>query len=114
MKRILLLSLSLIFLSLQSFAQDDMEAMRIVYVDSSGTDSGYCRSDDYFCPRTLKDRAERNATQEAQNRCYLNSGSPLTYTASCNTYCTPSYIPPNTSAYVTCRSSCRMQCEVKD
>lgn len=113
MKKVILISLGILFLSLQSFAQE-VDPSRITYVDGSGNASGFCRSNDYFCPKDIHDRAERDGTNQAQNRCYLNQGTPLQYTVSCNTYCSPAYIPPNSNSWVTCNSTCRMQCDVKN
>lgn len=112
MKKTLLLSLGLIFLGFQAIAQD-LETTSITYVDGSGYSSGSCSSNDYFCLRNLTERSERDGLNQAQLRCSLNQGTPLLYTANCNTYCSPNYIPPNTTTFVSCRSTCRMQCEVK-
>ncbi len=116
MKKILFLFLGLILACSHSYAEEiqEVEVSRITYVDGSGYSSGFCRSNDYFCPKDLHDRSESDGKYQAQTRCYLNHGTPLQYTATCNTYCSPAYIPPNSNTYVTCNSNCRMQCEVKD
>lgn len=107
-----LASLALLVLALPAFA--DEEIQRITYVDGSGQYSSYCMANDMFCSRNVQQFAERQATQDAETRCEINQGTPLTYTASCNSYCTPAYIPPNTSTWVSCRSDCRIQCDMKN
>ncbi|HWU43440.1 MAG TPA: hypothetical protein VN132_08380 [Bdellovibrio sp.] len=95
------------FSGLSTFA-----ASSTVYVDGDGTSSSFCTANDYFCPRTTEQTAEANATSDAQYRCEQRHGHPLNYTLRCNTICNPSYIPPNTSTWVNCRSTCSLQCDI--
>ncbi|HEX7676298.1 MAG TPA: hypothetical protein VF412_19140 [Bdellovibrio sp.] len=104
--------LALIALALPALA--DEEIQRTTYVSGNGQYSAYCTANDMFCSHNVQQYAERQGIQDAETRCEINQGTPLTYTATCNTFCTPAYIPPGTSTWVSCRADCRMQCDVKD
>ncbi|QDK38026.1 hypothetical protein [Bdellovibrio sp. NC01] len=106
MKKIFLISLPLVLLGLTAFAST-------TYTQGSGSASGYCRGNDYFCPRNLQDRSERDGKYQAEFQCRMDSGNPLSFTNRCNTYCSPNYIPPDQNAYVQCRSTCTVQCQIK-
>ena len=110
--KIFLMSLGFIIMALPALAQE--EAQHITYVDGSGQYSAYCTANDFFCSRNVQQNAERDATQNAETRCEIDRGTPLTYTATCNTMCNPIYIPPNTNTWVSCNSNCRIQCDIKD
>lgn len=107
MKNLFLISVPVMLLGLSAFA-------KTTYTQGSGWASGYCRGNDYFCARNLQDRSERDGKNDAEFQCRVHQGNPLSFSGRCNTYCSPNYIPPDQNAYVQCRSTCTVQCEVRD
>lgn len=89
-------------------------ASHTTYVTGSGQTSAYCTANDYFCPRNVQQASENNGKDNAAWNCRMDQGMPLSYTATCNTFCSPAYIPPNTPNWVNCRSTCQMQCQIND
>ena len=92
---------------------------RTEYSSGTGFGSGYCGGSmgGPFCLDNLKQQARRDAVSRAELDCRVRGGTPQgSYTASCGfEYCSPSYIPPNAqNQYVSCRSECRLGCEMKD
>ncbi|WII71163.1 hypothetical protein QJS83_11900 [Bdellovibrio sp. 22V] len=90
---------------------------RTVYVSGHGAENSFCNANSgYFCFDNIKRRAISEGERDTRWTCEMNQrGRSLTYTLSCNTYCSPSYLPPNhDGTWVNCRSDCRMQCEVQD
>lgn len=100
------LFLGLILASLTASAELD-------FANGYGSASGYCNGRDTFCPMNLRNQAQTAGTQDAETRCFEMHGRSLEYTSRCDTNCIPDIIPPNEpSAFVSCRASCTMQCEV--
>lgn len=92
-------------------------ADRIEYVTGYGNEFSYCNTNSgYFCFDNVKRRAESSAEQDARWNCELNRrGRALTYTSSFSTFCTPNYLPPvHDGTNVSCRSDCRLQCEIPE
>ncbi|MBO9665342.1 MAG: hypothetical protein J7501_00825 [Bdellovibrio sp.] len=86
----------------------------IIYVTGTGWISGMCNGNNsMMCVRNLENQAEYKAKWDADQRCQMENGRPLNYTAICNSRCSPTYVPPNSTMTVTCQASCRMQCETK-
>lgn len=102
----IVLAFSLLLASISAFAAQEIS------VYGRGTAQSYCRANDMFCPRNLKDQAERQANQNAQWDCMNRRGQPLTYTQWCSSTCNPGYIPPNQDAFVYCQAECRMTCSL--
>ena len=110
MKKMILLSLT-VFMS-QSLAQ-----AKTISVNGRGSASSYCNANSgTFCFNDVKRKSESDAERDARWTCEMtNRGRSLSYTLFTNTYCTPSYLPPNhDGTWVDCRSDARMQCEVQD
>ncbi|MEK2690395.1 hypothetical protein [Bdellovibrio sp. GT3] len=86
---------------------------KTIWVTGTGSASGSCKGGDSFCVRNIEDRAERAAESNARSTCYIKQGT--TYgIPSCSTRCSPGYIAPGNTAWVSCNSNCRLNCDVKD
>ncbi len=88
-----------------------------VTVRGNGYSSNYCDGmNSFWCVDSIKQTARRDALSRADFDCRMRGGQSHTYSAYCSIdFCNPSYIPSNaTLQYVTCRSDCSMDCEIKD
>ena len=97
-----------------AWSETSAHTSRITYETGVGRDYDNCRQPFAFCIDRTKRSAEQKAVYDAENRCRMNrgrvSGSP-----SCNSYCSPSLIPPNSPpTFVTCDSRCSVRCEIQD
>ena len=95
----------------QEFA-GDYDAARVTYETGRGRAYDTCRQPFAFCIDRVKRDAEYMSQRDADNRCRMNRGRS-SGGASCNTYCSPSLIPPNAPpTNVTCDAICSLRCEV--
>jgi hypothetical protein len=85
---------------------------RMSYTSGSGSASGYCSANQIFCINDIKLQAETQAEDFAENSCRAQRGTPVPYATNCSDFCSPPYIPPGSSTFVTCRANCNMQCEL--
>ena len=99
--------LILVLLSFQVFAANES-------VRGSGYATGFCRGDGFgnYCMNQLVDRAQDDATRNADMQCRMKQGTLLSYTRSCYTNCSPPYLQPNQDTYVNCNSDCRYECQL--
>ncbi|MBC7370243.1 MAG: hypothetical protein H7326_01685 [Bdellovibrionaceae bacterium] len=97
-----------------SFVSPSAVAAQIIYVQGRGRDMGYCNyTGGSFCLSGVKANAERGAMAQASQSCQFSRGTPLSYTASCNSSCFPNILNPgDTNVNVSCSSDCRVQCQV--
>ncbi len=86
---------------------------KTIWVTGTGSASGSCKGSDSFCPRNLESRAENSAESNARSTCYIKQGTPYGI-PSCSTHCSPGYIAPGNTAWVSCNANCRLNCNVKD
>lgn len=102
--------LVLILFSLQVFATTTTESVR-----GSGYSSGFCRGDGFatYCMNQLVDRAQEDATRNAEMQCRMKQGTLLTYTRSCYQNCSPSFLQPDQNTYVNCNADCRFDCNIQ-
>jgi hypothetical protein len=85
-----------------------------IWVQATGSSFGMCDGvgNTYFCVDDLKRRAEQDGQMNAQNQCFMQGGQAGF--GSCNTFCTPNYIPPGSpSQMVNCHANCNTPCEIR-
>jgi len=97
-----------------AWAETSADTSRVTYETGTGRSFDNCRQPFAFCIDRTKREAEQKAIYDAENRCRMNrgrvSGSP-----SCNSYCSPSLIPPNAPpTFVNCDARCSVRCEIQD
>lgn len=113
MKFLSLLLLAVFGLSTAAFAETPVDTFRITYEMGSGRSYDNCREPFSFCIDRTKRDAEQRAKYDAENRCRMNRGR-VSGGASCNTSCSPNYIPPGSRpTFVTCDSRCSVRCEIE-
>lgn len=108
--------LNILFLFTLLFSQLAFAVPTRIYVTGDGRQSSYCNANSgYFCLDNIKRQAQADAERDARWSCEMSHrGRALTFTASTNTNCNPSYLPPNhNGTWVNCSAQCRMQCEVE-
>jgi hypothetical protein len=98
---------------LMSFLVVPAFAKKTIWVTGTGSASGSCKGGDSFCPRNLQSRAESTAKNNASSTCTIKGGAPMGI-PSCSSHCSPGYISPGNSAWVSCNASCRLSCRVDD
>lgn len=97
------------------FVLPSLAAEKITYVTGYGYSSGYCQaSGSYFCIDQLERRAKDDAYRDADWSCRSMNGDLEGSSFSCYANCSPSYIPPNQSTWVSCRSNCNLACYIDD
>lgn len=87
---------------------------RSTTVVGRGTASGFCTDHlSSFCIDNIERSAKSNGQSDADMQCRMQNGRSITYTAHCNTWCSPMSIPPGPGqTYVSCNANCNMQCEL--
>lgn len=90
---------------------DSTDSTQWVY--GSGRAYDFCDgSNYYFCANRITSAAEENGRRDAVQTCRFRGGTMYSYSAVCNTYCSPSYMAPDSpSAYVECTTNCNGPCE---
>lgn len=97
------------------FATSSFAAQKVVYVTGYGNSSGYCQAaGSYFCIDQLERRAKDDAYDDADWACYTQKGNLQGSSFSCSAFCSPNYIPPNQSTWVSCRSNCNLPCYIDE
>ena len=83
-------------------------------VSGTGSYGGFCRGDGFanICLSQMEDRANHEATRNADLQCRIKNGTLITYSRYCSTFCNPSFIPVNQDVYVNCNANCRFECEI--
>ncbi|XGC79461.1 hypothetical protein ACES2L_08990 [Bdellovibrio bacteriovorus] len=99
------------------FSLHSLAVAKSIYVSGRGQEYSFCNANSgSLCFSNVKRQAESEAARNARFTCEVSErGRSITYTTSCQTFCSPGYLPPrHDGTWVNCRSDCRMQCEVRD
>jgi hypothetical protein len=98
------------------FSQGVFARSRTEWVEGSGQSMGFCRGDAFsrLCVMDLEQKAERDTELDADWRCQNLRGALQRFSPSCSTWCNPSWIQPDTDAFVSCRATCRYNCEIRE
>ncbi|UOF01882.1 hypothetical protein [Bdellovibrio reynosensis] len=99
------------------FSFHSLALAKSIYVSGRGQQYSFCNANSgSLCFSNIQRQSESEAQRNARFTCEVSErGRSITYTTTCNTFCSPNYLPPrHDGTWINCRSDCRMQCEVRD
>ncbi len=116
----LIFGFALSLLGIGAYADDLVQAAAaaplstITYERGSAIESGFCDGAvAYSCIDQIKYRAQNRAAEDARWRCEIRQGQTDRMYPSCDHFCNPNYLPPESrGTYVTCNSNCSVRCEI--